>query len=301
MNQFLRRSAACLLIITAPAICSAQAPAKVGFIYFGPVGDVGWTYQHDLGRKELEKNLGSKIVVRTVPNTLEGADGDRVARELSADGTKMIFAVGFGYMKAVLQIASENPDKCYATSSAYMTGPNASGYNAKWHEGGYLAGIVAGKTTKSNSIGFVGAHPVPDVMWYLNGFVQGARSVNPKANVRAVFVGSWSDPPKETEPATALINGAHRVGRSQDHRASGGPFRERVVTDENARHIGDATGRALRKGKRAEGQGNHCCGNVPGHDSPIILAPNCDLLPTGVSRCIPWRDDGRDGCGQQPR
>ncbi len=206
MNLLLRRAAACLLTAIAPAICSAQAPAKVGFIYFGPVGDVGWTYQHDLGRKELEKNLGSKIVVRTVPNTLEGADGDRVARELSADGTKMIFAVGFGYMKAVLQIASENPDKCYATSSAYMTGPNASGYNAKWHEGGYLAGILAGKTTKSNNIGFVGAHPVPDVMWYLNAFVQGARSVNPKANVRAVFVGSWSDPPKETEAANALLN-----------------------------------------------------------------------------------------------
>lgn len=196
----------CVLALLAPVCASAQEPAKVGFVYFGPVGDVGWTYQHDQGRKELEKNLGNKVAVRTVPNTLEGADGDRVVRELTADGAKVVFAVGFGYMREVLKIAAENPSKCYATSSAYMTGANASGYNAKWHEGGYLAGIVAGKTTKANNIGFVGAHPVPDVMWYLNGFMQGVRSVNPKANVRAVFVGSWSDPPKETDAANALIN-----------------------------------------------------------------------------------------------
>lgn len=177
MNKFLRHAGVALLAITAPFAAIAQQPAKVGFMYFGPVGDVGWTYQHDLGRQELEKNLGSKIAVRTVPNTLEGADGDRVARELTADGAKVIFAVGFGYMKATLQIASENPKTCYSTATAYMTAPNAGAYNAKWHEGGYLAGIVAGKATKSNAIGFVGAHPVPDVMWYLNAFIQGARSV----------------------------------------------------------------------------------------------------------------------------
>ncbi|HSV81607.1 MAG TPA: BMP family ABC transporter substrate-binding protein [Ramlibacter sp.] len=194
------------LAMAMPPLALAQQPAKVGFIYFGPVGDVGWTYQHDLGRQELEKNLGSKILVRTVPNTPEGPDGERVARELTSDGAKMIFAVGFGYMKQVLKVGSENPDRAYATSSAYLTAPNVGGYNAKWHEGGYLAGIIAGKATKSNVIGFVGAHPVPDVMWYLNGFILGARSVNPKATMRSVFVGSWSDPPKESDAATALIN-----------------------------------------------------------------------------------------------
>jgi len=184
----------------------AQQPAKVAFMYFGPVGEVGWTHQHDLGRQELEKNLGTKVVVRTVPDTAEGADSERVARELSAEGTRMIFAVSFGYMRPILKVAAENPDKAYTTASGHVTAPNVGGYNAKWHEGGYLAGLVAGKTTKSNTIGFVGAHPVPDVAWYLNGFVQGARSVNPKVTVRAVFVGSWSDPPKETEAAMSLIN-----------------------------------------------------------------------------------------------
>lgn len=207
MNRMIRKIA----VVAAIAACisgaaTAQQPAKVGFIYFGPVGDVGWTYQHDLGRQEMEKNLGSKVVVRTIPNTAEGVDGERVARELSNDGTKMIFAVGFGYMNQVLKVAAENKDKSYSTASAYLTAPNVGGYNVKWHEGGYLAGIVAGKATKSNIIGFVGAHPVPDVMWYLNGFIVGARSVNPKATVRSVFVGSWSDPPKETEAAAALMN-----------------------------------------------------------------------------------------------
>lgn len=184
----------------------AQQPAKVAFIYYGAVGNEGFAYQHDLGRQALEKNLGSKIKVRVVPNTQEGPDSERVARELSAEGTDIVFAVGFGYMKPVLKVASENPDKCYTTASGYITAKNVGGYNAKWHEGGYLAGIVAGKTTKSNLIGFVGALPVPDVMWYLNALEQGARSVNPKASVRAVFVGSWSDPPKESDAATALLN-----------------------------------------------------------------------------------------------
>ncbi|WP_077033087.1 BMP family ABC transporter substrate-binding protein [Pelomonas sp. KK5] len=206
MKTPMQQAAICLLALLAPLAASAAEPTKVGFVYFGPVGDVGWTYQHDQGRKALEQALGNKIVVKTVPNTFEGPDGDRVVRDLTENGTKIIFAVGFGYMRDVLRIAADNPDKCFTTASAYMTAPNASGYGAKWHEGGYLAGIVAGKMAKNNVIGFVGANPVPDVMWYLNALVQGARSVNPKATVKAVFVGSWSDPPKETDAATALLN-----------------------------------------------------------------------------------------------
>lgn len=206
MKQSIRLWATGVAVALSPLLTQAESPAKVGFIYFGPVGGAGWTYQHDLGRQEMERALGSKVAVRTVPDTAEGPDGERVARELSGEGTKVTFAVGFGYMREILRVASENPDKCYATASAYMTAPNVSGYNAKWHEGGYLAGIVAGKTTKSNLIGFVGAHPAPDVMWYLNGFMQGVRSVNAKATVRAVFVNSWSDPPKEVAAANALLN-----------------------------------------------------------------------------------------------
>jgi len=206
MKQSIGLWATGVAVALSPILAQAESPTKVGFIYFGPVGAAGWTYQHDLGRQEMERAIGSKVSVRTVPDTAEGADGERVTRELSSEGTKVTFAVGFGYMREVLRVASENPEKCYATASGYMTAPNVSGYNAKWHEGGYLAGIVAAKTTKSNLIGFVGAYPVPDVMWYLNGFAHGARSVNSKATVRAVFVNSWSDPSKEVDATNALLN-----------------------------------------------------------------------------------------------
>jgi basic membrane protein A and related proteins len=184
----------------------AGEPLKVGFIFLGPVGDTGWTYQHDLARRELEKNLGAQVSVRTVPNTPEGPDSERVARELSSEGYKLIFGASFGYMKPLMKVASENPGSTYLVASGYLTEKNFGGYNARWHEGGYLAGIVAGKTTKANLIGFVGAHPVPDVMWYLNAFTLGARSVNPKVQVRPVFVNSWYDPPKEREAAVALMD-----------------------------------------------------------------------------------------------
>ena len=187
-------------------VLAAGEPMKVAFVYLGPVGESGWTYQHDMSRRELEANLGSKIVVRTVPNVNEGPDSERVIRELSADGNKLIFCVSFGYMQPAMRVAAENPDKFYTTASGYLTAPNVGGYNAKWQEGGYLAGIIAAKTTKANVLGFVGALPVPDVVWDLNAFTLGARSVNPKIQVRTVFVNSWYDPAREREAAISLIN-----------------------------------------------------------------------------------------------
>lgn len=210
MNRYISTltTKAALAVSLLGAVTSAVAadPLKVGFIFLGPVGDVGWTYQHDLGRRELEKAMGSQVSVRVVDSVNEGLDSERIARELSADGRKLIFAASFGYMQPVLRVAQENPDKSYSTASGYLTATNVGGYNARWYEGGYLAGIVAGKTTKSNVLGFVGALPVPDVMWDLNAFILGARSVNPKAIVRVVFTNSWYDPPKEREAATALLN-----------------------------------------------------------------------------------------------
>lgn len=204
-RNFLRAALAAAIGPGVATAAHAAPPMKVGFIFLGPVGDVGWTHQHDLGRQAMQKALGSQVSVRAVANTTE-ADAERIARELSADGAKLVFAASFGFMRPVLRVAKANPDKFYDTASSYIVTPNAGGYNAKWYEGGYLAGIVAAKATRSNVIGFVGAFPVPDVVWDLNGFTLGARSVNPKAEVRTVFVNSWYDPPKEREAAIALIN-----------------------------------------------------------------------------------------------
>lgn len=191
--------------ISASAAQAAE-PLKVGFIYLGPVGNTGFAYQQDLGRLALEKNLGSQVSIRAVPNTAEGPDSERVARELSREGYKLIFAASFGYMHPVMKVAKQNPDKFYQVASGYMSAKNFGGYNAKWHEGSYLAGIAAGKMTKSDVIGYVAPFPVPDVMWAVNAFTLGARSVNPKAQVRAVFVNSWYDPGKEREAALVLMD-----------------------------------------------------------------------------------------------
>ena len=198
----------CLLAaaLAGSTLASAAEPLMVGFVFLGPVGDSGWTYQHDLGRRELEKTLGKQVSVRVVADTNEGPDSERVARELSSDGYKLIFGASFGYMQPMMKVAGEHPGTSYLIASGYKTAQNVGGYNAKWHEGGYLAGVVAGKTSKSNVLGFVGALPVPDVMWYLNAFTLGARSVNPKVVVRTVFINSWFDPPKEREAAVSLMN-----------------------------------------------------------------------------------------------
>ncbi|MFD0878472.1 BMP family ABC transporter substrate-binding protein [Variovorax dokdonensis] len=184
----------------------AADPLKVGFVYLGPVGDSGWTHQHDLSRAEMEKNLGNKVNVRAIADVNEGPDAERVARELVSDDCKLIFGASFGYMKPMLKVAQDNPDVKILIASGYQTAANFGGYNAKWHEGGYLAGMAAARVSKSGNLGLVGALPVPDVMWYLNAFTLGARSVNPNATVRVVFINSWFDPPRERDAATALMN-----------------------------------------------------------------------------------------------
>lgn len=205
-NPFVRAAMAGLLSMGLVSVAPAKEPLKVAFVFLDAVGDSGWTYQHDLGRREMEKALGPQVSVRVVADTREGQDAERVARELSTAGYKLIFGASFGYMKPMMNVAADFPDTKYLIASGYLTEKNFGGYNARWQEGGYLAGIVAGKTSKSNIIGFVGAHPVPDVMWYLNAFALGAQSVNPNVKVHTVFTNSWFDPPKEYDAANVLVN-----------------------------------------------------------------------------------------------
>lgn len=205
-GPLLRAGLAAIFSIGLVSGSAAKEPLKVAFVFLDAVGDSGWTYQHDLGRRAMEKNLGSQVSVRVVADTHEGQDAERVARELSAAGYKLVFGASFGYMKPMMNVAADFPDTKYLIASGYLTEKNFGGYNARWQEGGYLAGIVAGKTSTSNIIGFVGAHPVPDVMWYLNAFALGAQSVNPKVKVHTVFTNSWFDPPKEYDAANILVN-----------------------------------------------------------------------------------------------
>jgi basic membrane protein A len=183
----------------------AAAPLKIGFMYSGPVSNVGWTFQHDLGRKLIEKTYGSRISTTFVENVPESADAERVLRQLVADGCKMIFATSFGFMESVIKVAKDHPDVIFEHATGYKMAPNVGIYQSRFYEGAYLLGMLAGRTTKSNTLGFVASFPIPEVIRNIDGFTHGARSVNPKVKTKVVWINSWYDPARERDAAAALI------------------------------------------------------------------------------------------------
>jgi basic membrane protein A and related proteins len=198
----------------------AQEPLKIGFVYVSPIGDAGWTYQHDQGRKEMEKALGAKVTTKFVENVPEGADAERVIRELAASGNKLIFTTSFGYMNPTIKVAPQFPSVAFEHATGYKTAKNVGIYNARFYEGRYLCGIIAGKMTKTNVAGYVAAFPIPEVVQGINAFALGMRSVNPKAEVKVIWVNSWFDPGREREAANTLISqGADVVTHHTDSTA----------------------------------------------------------------------------------
>lgn len=188
----------------APA-AQAEEPLKVGFVYVSPIGEAGWTWQQDIGRRALEEALGDKVVTQYVEDVPEGADAERVIRDLAQQGNKLIFTTSFGYMNPTLKVARQFPDVKFVHSTGYKTAANVAVTNARFYEARYLAGIVAGKMTQSNIIGYVGAFPIPEVLQGINAFTRGMRSVNPEAEVRVIWANSWYDPGKERDAALALL------------------------------------------------------------------------------------------------
>lgn len=180
-------------------------PLKVGFVYVSPVGDAGWTSQHDLGRRQMAQALAGKVVTTFVEKVPEGADAERVIRDLAAQGNKLIFTTSFGFMNPTIKVAEEFPDVKFEHATGYKSAANVGTYNIRFYEGRYLAGIVAGSMTKTNTLGYVAAFPIPEVLQGINAFTLGARSVNPKVQVRVIWVNSWYDPGKERDAANTLI------------------------------------------------------------------------------------------------
>lgn len=193
----------------APAAASAPKtePLKIAFAYVGPVGDGGWTFAHDNGRKAVEKEFGDKVQTSFVEKVPEAADAERVFRDMVAQGNKLIFGTTFGYMEPMLKVAKDSPDVKFEHATGYKSAPNMRAYDSRTYEGAYMAGVIAGKMTKTNTLGVVGSIPIPEVVRNINSFTLGAQSVNPKIKTRVVWVGDWYNPPKETEAATSLING----------------------------------------------------------------------------------------------
>jgi basic membrane protein A len=191
---------------------------NVGFVYVSPIGDAGWTYQHDLARLQLEKETG--VTTSYVENVAEGADAERVIREMANRGDKVIFATSFGYMNYALKVSESFPETAFVHATGYKLGKNMGLVNARFYEGRYLTGVIAGEMTKSNVLGYVAAFPIPEVLQGINAFIQGARSVNPKAELRVIWVNSWFDPGKEREAALTLMSqGADAITHHTDSTA----------------------------------------------------------------------------------
>ncbi|MEY3296490.1 MAG: hypothetical protein RLZZ451_2538, partial [Pseudomonadota bacterium] len=187
---------------SAPA---APPPLKAAWVYIGPVGDAGWTFAHDQGRKAVEAEFGAKVQT-TFVEKVPYADGERVIRDLAAQGNKIIFSTSFGYMDAMLKVAGEFPNVKFEHATGYKTAPNMRVYDARFYHDAYVSGIIAGGMTKTNTLGFVASFPIPEVLRNINAFTMGAQSVNPKIKTRVVWINSWFDPEKEGAAAQELIN-----------------------------------------------------------------------------------------------
>jgi basic membrane protein A len=197
-------------VAAAPAP-AASGPLKIAFAYVGPVGDGGWSFAHDNGRKALEKELGAQVQTSYVESVPESADAERVFRDMVAQGNTLVFGTSFGYMEPMLKVAADNKNVRFEHATGYKTLDNLRTYDGRTYEGAYMAGVLAGGMTRTNTIGVVGSIPIPEVIRNIDSYTLGAQSVNPKVKVKVVWVNEWFNPPKETEGAQSLIDGGADV------------------------------------------------------------------------------------------
>ncbi len=196
-----------------PVVEGVELPSAA-FVYVGPTGDLGWTYAHDQGRLALEDMGVETAYVELVP---EGPDSARVVRDFAEKGFDIVFATSFGYMDSVIEVAEDYPDTVFAHCTGYKIADNVGIYDGRGYQGWYLSGIVAGEMTESNILGYIAPYPIPEVVRNMNAFALGARSVNPNAEVRPIWIYAWVDPPKEREAAEALYDlGADVIARESD-------------------------------------------------------------------------------------
>ncbi|QRZ14910.1 BMP family ABC transporter substrate-binding protein [Paracoccus methylovorus] len=198
-------SAAALVACSALPALAQEEKLKVGFIYVGPVGDGGWTYQHDLARQAVEREYGDRVETTYIESVPEGADAERALTQLALAGNKLIFATSFGFMDAVMNTAKKFPDVKFEHATGYKRADNVATYDARFYEGRAVLGTIAGRMTKSNKIGYIGAFPIPEVVQGINSAYLHAKKVNPDVEMKVVWAYTWFDPAKEADAAAALI------------------------------------------------------------------------------------------------
>ncbi len=201
-------AATAVAITTAASMFGASAAEKlkVGFIYLGPIGDLGWTYQHDLGRLAMLKELGDKVETTYLENVSEGPDSERSIEQLVRAGNKLIFTTSFGYMEPTLKVAKKYPKVHFEHATGYKRAENMSTYSGRFFEGRYIQGQIAAKMSKSGVIGYIGSFPIPEVISGINATMLGAQTVNPNIKVKIIWVNTWFDPGKEADAAKALLD-----------------------------------------------------------------------------------------------
>lgn len=197
-------AAATLPVLGRPALAADKI--KIGFIFLGPIGDYGWTWAHNKGRMAVESALGDKVETVYVENVQEDASAIPVIRDLAQQGCKLIFTTSYGYMDQTVQVASEFPDVKFEHCTGFKRAANLATYNSKFHEGRAVLGTIAGKMSKSGTLGYLGSYKVPEVVLGVNSFTLAAQKQNPNAKVKLVMIDSWFDPPKEAAATDTLVN-----------------------------------------------------------------------------------------------
>ncbi len=206
MKKLVFATAAVAAFTLAGAVAQAQEKLKACWVYVGPVGDFGYSYQHDQGRLQVEKELGDKVETTFLENVSEGPDAERAFERLARDGCKIIFGTSFGFMDPMVKIAAKFPDVKFEHATGYKKADNLGIYNARFYEGRYILGEIAAKVSKSGTAGYIVSFPIPEVVMGINSFMLGAQSVNPDFKVKIVWVNSWFDPGKEADAAKALFD-----------------------------------------------------------------------------------------------
>lgn len=204
-RSFLKTTAATATLAAVGLPVRAADPFKIGFIYVGPVGDMGWSYQHDVARRAMEAELGGKVVTSFIENVPEGPDAERALTQLALEGNQMIFATSFGFMEAAVNIAAKFPNVKFEHATGYKRADNLATYDARFYEGRAVQGTIAGRMTKTNKIGYIGSFPIPEVIQGINAAYIHAKKVNPDVEIKVVWAYTWFDPAKEADAAAALI------------------------------------------------------------------------------------------------
>ncbi len=205
MRRMTTLLAAAALSLGLGGAAAAEDPLKVGFIYVGPIGDFGWSYQHDLGRLAVEAEFGDRVQTSYIESVPEGADAERVLTQMALSGHKLIFTTSFGYMDATINVAKKFPDVKFEHATGYKRADNVSTYSGRFYEGRTVLGHIAGHMTKTNKVGYIASFPIPEVVRGINSAYLAAKKVNPDVEFSIVWVYTWFDPAKEADAANALI------------------------------------------------------------------------------------------------